>query len=156
MRLFLAVRWVINGRTETGKAYLEEYRAIVKESGMTVDIEPEVPRLFWSKCGQMITAVFRDVKCLYLALRHPDTPWYAKMVLFLPVAYVCSPIQLIPSFIPVIGQLDDLFVLWIANKLLERLVSKDTLRECREAAAGGLKINPASMNSWQVDQPGEV
>lgn len=68
-----------------------------------------------------------------MVLRHPDTPWYVRMVLFFPVAYICSPIQLIPSFIPFIGQLDDLFVIWIVNRILERLVSEDILRKCREA-----------------------
>jgi uncharacterized membrane protein YkvA (DUF1232 family) len=90
-------------------------------------------RSMWSRCGQAITATMRDIKCLYLVLRHPDTPWYVRMVLFFPVAYICSPIQLIPNFIPFIGQLDDLFVIWVANRLAEHLVSEDIRRECREA-----------------------
>lgn len=123
---------------------------------MTVEIEPKVPGMFWSKCGQTMTGAFRDVKCLYLALRHPDTPWYVKMVLLFPIVYVCSPIQLIPSFIPFIGQLDDLFVLWIANRLLECLVSKEILGECRKTAAGRPEVDPAPISSWGIDQPGEV
>jgi uncharacterized membrane protein YkvA (DUF1232 family) len=35
------------------------------------------------------------------------------------VAYIFSPIQLVPTFIPVIGQLDDLFVLWLGRKSCE-------------------------------------
>jgi uncharacterized membrane protein YkvA (DUF1232 family) len=109
----------------------------------TPQISPETRSIFWLRCRQMITATVRDVKCLYLVLRHPDTPWHARLVLFFPVAYICSPIQLIPSFIPVIGQLDDLFMIWIANRILERLVSEDIRRECREAA-GWPEFTPAN------------
>ena len=100
---------------------------------MTPVIGPQAPDMFWSRCGRAITAIISDVKCLYLVLRHPDTPWYARIVLFLPIAYLCSPIQIIPSFIPVIGQLDDLLVIWIANRLVKHLVREDIRRECRDA-----------------------
>jgi uncharacterized membrane protein YkvA (DUF1232 family) len=88
----------------------------------------------WSRCSKTITATFRDAKFLYLILRHPDTPWHVRLVLLFPVAYGCSPIQLFPNFIPVLGQLDDLFVLWIANRLVVRLVSNKICQECREKA----------------------
>src|SRR5262249_29864119 len=67
----------------------------------------------------------RDVACvLYQArillhvLKNPVVPWYAKAVAGCAVAYVFSPVQLIPSFIPLIGQLDDLLVLFVGVKLL--------------------------------------
>lgn len=112
------------------------------EEVMTPEIGPKVPILSWSRCGHAITATIRDVKCLCEVLRHPDTPWYARMVLFLPVAYICSPIQILPNFIPVVGQLDDFFMIWLANRLLKRLVSEDIRRECREAVEQP-KFNPA-------------
>ena len=93
----------------------------------------EAPSM-WSRCGETISATFRDVKCLCLILKHPDTPWHVRIVLSIPVAYVCSPIQILPNFIPVLGQLDDLFVLWIANRLVLRLVSEKIRGECREKA----------------------
>jgi uncharacterized membrane protein YkvA (DUF1232 family) len=76
-----------------------------------------------------------DIAFLYRLLRHPDTRWYAKGMLCLPVMYLCSPIQLIPSFIPVIGQLDDVFVIWIAKKLAVKFVDVKTHRECIDGAA---------------------
>ncbi len=45
-----------------------------------------------------------------------------------------SPIQLIPSYIPVIGFLDDFLVLFVAAKLLQRLIPPEVLAECRELA----------------------
>jgi hypothetical protein len=52
----------------------------------------------------------RDTYTLYLAARHPRTPWYAKMLAAAVVAYALSPFDLIPDFIPVIGYLDDLII----------------------------------------------
>lgn len=44
---------------------------------------------------------------LYLAARDPRTPFFAKVIAWVIVAYALSPIDLIPDFIPVIGYLDD-------------------------------------------------
>jgi uncharacterized membrane protein YkvA (DUF1232 family) len=48
---------------------------------------------------------------LALAVCDPRTPWYAKLLVAGIVAYACSPIDLIPDFIPVLGYLDDLVLL---------------------------------------------
>jgi uncharacterized membrane protein YkvA (DUF1232 family) len=111
-----------------------------------------VRKAIWSKCTKSITATFRDVKCLCLILKHPDTPWRVRIVLFFPVAYVCSPIQLFPNFIPVLGQLDDLFMIWAANQLMLRLVSENIRRECRETV-GRPRMNAADVlaaNFWPI------
>lgn len=39
------------------------------------------------------------------------SPWWVKAVVALGVLYLLSPIDLIPDFIPVLGQLDDLVLL---------------------------------------------
>jgi len=75
-----------------------------------------------------------DLVFIYQLLRHPKTPWYAKGLFFLPMMYLCSPIQLIPGIIPVIGQMDDVFVIWIAKKFARKLVDANTRRECQDAA----------------------
>jgi uncharacterized membrane protein YkvA (DUF1232 family) len=82
-----------------------------------------------------VKAVLLDIRCLYFVFRHPQTRWYVRAMLFLPLAYLCSPIQLIPNFIPVLGQMDDLFVIWLANKLVRRVVDPEILAECRAKAA---------------------
>ena len=52
-----------------------------------------------------------DVISMYYAVRHPGTPWYARVFVILVVAYAISPIDLIPDFIPVFGYLDDLLLI---------------------------------------------
>lgn len=43
--------------------------------------------------------------------RDPKTPGVVKGVMPVVLVYLASPIDLIPDFIPVLGQLDDLLVL---------------------------------------------
>ena len=68
---------------------------------------------------------------LYLASRHPDTPWYAKLLVAAVVAYAFSPIDLIPDFIPVLGYLDDLVLVPMGIALAIKLVPSHVLEECR-------------------------
>lgn len=82
-----------------------------------------------------------DTLALYLAARHPRTPWYAKLLVAGIVAYALSPIDLIPDFIPVLGYLDDLILLPLGIALAIRLVPDDVLAECRSRAAERLAEN---------------
>jgi uncharacterized membrane protein YkvA (DUF1232 family) len=52
----------------------------------------------------------REIFVLYFAMRDSRTPIYAKIIAFLAIAYLLSPIDLIPDFIPVVGYLDDIIV----------------------------------------------
>lgn len=87
----------------------------------------------------------REALILYLAARHPSTPLYAKIFVTCVVAYLFSPIDLIPDFIPVIGYLDDMILvplgLWISTKIIPAYV----LAECRlKADAMGDKFQKVS------------
>jgi uncharacterized membrane protein YkvA (DUF1232 family) len=48
--------------------------------------------------------------------------------------YLLSPVQLIPSFIPLIGFLDDFLILFLGAKLIRKLTPPDVLAECGELA----------------------
>jgi uncharacterized membrane protein YkvA (DUF1232 family) len=76
----------------------------------------------------------REVYTLYLCSRHPDTPFYAKLLALIIVSYALSPIDLIPDFIPVVGYLDDLVLIPAGIALLLRMIPKDVLEECRQKA----------------------
>lgn len=52
--------------------------------------------------------IFRkEVLVLYFALRHPATPLLPKVLVLLTLAYLISPFDAIPDFIPFVGYLDD-------------------------------------------------
>lgn len=72
---------------------------------------------------------------LYLAARHPGTPWLAKVLAAAVAAYALSPIDLIPDFIPVLGYLDDLVLVPAGIALAVRLIPAGVLAECRAQAA---------------------
>ena len=76
-----------------------------------------------------------EVHALYLAARHPETPWYAKLYLFAILAYALSPIDLIPDFIPVIGFLDEIILLPFAIALAVKLIPASVMQECRTRAS---------------------
>ena len=59
---------------------------------------------------------------IWRILRHHDAPWAARLVAGCSMAYLVSPIQLIPTFIPVVGQIDDLLVLYVGMKLVRKLM----------------------------------
>jgi uncharacterized membrane protein YkvA (DUF1232 family) len=53
-------------------------------------------------------------------LTDPRVDWWRKVVLVLVIAYVASPIDLVPDFIPIAGQLDDAILIVIAIRVLLR------------------------------------
>ncbi len=76
----------------------------------------------------------KEALVLYFAFRHPRVRWYARLVAAFTVVYLLSPVQLIPSWIPVIGFLDDFLVLYLGVKLLRKMIPREVLAECRQRA----------------------
>ena len=80
--------------------------------------------------------------CLVLLkrlLRDPRVPRARKTVLALLVAYLVLPIDLVPDFIPVAGQLDDLLVASLALRLVLR-ARPELLREHWPAPQRSLEL----------------
>lgn len=75
-----------------------------------------------------------EAHALYLAYRDPRVPWYAKILVACLVAYIFSPIDLIPDFIPVLGYLDDLILVPLGIALVMKMVPQGVMEECREKA----------------------
>jgi uncharacterized membrane protein YkvA (DUF1232 family) len=76
----------------------------------------------------------KEAHVFYFVFKHPRTRWYARLLAVCTAGYLFSPIQLIPSFIPVIGLLDDVAVLFLGAKLLKKITPPDVLAECRQLA----------------------
>ncbi len=75
-----------------------------------------------------------DIPAIYIALKDNSTPFFAKIVAAVTIAYALSPIDLIPDFIPVLGYLDDLIILPTLAALTIKLIPKEKLDECRKRA----------------------
>ena len=91
-----------------------------------------------------IQALKADLHALAWVARHAQTPWYARLWLFIVLAYALSPLDLIPDFIPVLGYIDDLVLVPLGIYLALRLVPPDLLQTCREQAA----MYPAPAREW--------
>jgi len=78
--------------------------------------------------------IHKEAYVFYFVFKHPRVRWYARMIAACTAGYLLSPIQLIPSFIPVIGFLDDLVALFLGVALLNKVIPPDVLNECRQLA----------------------
>ncbi len=81
-----------------------------------------------------VKGIKRDVVALYFAARDPRVPWYAKAVAAAVAAYALSPIDLIPDFIPVLGYIDEVFILPLGIMLAVKLIPPAIMAEHRAAA----------------------
>lgn len=75
-----------------------------------------------------------ELTAILYAMKHPETPWYAKAMAAVVVGYAFSPIDLIPDFIPVLGYLDDALLLPLGIALTLKLLPKHVIDQCREEA----------------------
>ena len=98
----------------------------------------------WAERARRLKA---ELFALYLAARHPQTPWYAKLVVAGFVAYAVTPVDLFPDALPVLGIVDDLIFVPIAVALAVRFVPAAVLAECRTRAHERIAARPKRM-SW--------
>lgn len=83
---------------------------------------------------QKADALKKETFALYYAARDPRTPLAAKILAGMIVAYVVSPIDLIPDFIPIIGFLDDLILVPLGIVICLRMIPPEVMAEARIAA----------------------
>jgi uncharacterized membrane protein YkvA (DUF1232 family) len=85
----------------------------------------------WKRRARQLSA---QTYALYLAYRHPKTPWYAKVFAALIVGYVFSPIDPIPDFIPVVGLIDEMVVVPMGVLIAAKMIPRQAMEECQEKA----------------------
>lgn len=78
-----------------------------------------------------------EIYILYYASRDPRVSWLTKLFIALLVAYILSPVDLIPDFIPVLGYLDDLIIVPVGITIALRMIPEPVVTEAK-AKAGHL------------------
>ena len=74
----------------------------------------------------------REIAFYRLVVRDSRTPRIAKIILGLAILYIFFPFDLIPDWLPVIGQVDDLIIVPVLVIVAMRLIPDEVKRECRK------------------------
>ena len=72
----------------------------------------------WKRLTVLWNVVRGDARLLWFAVRHPAAPAWLKVGAALVVAYLISPIDLLPDAIPFVGLLDDIVLVPLAIRWL--------------------------------------
>ncbi|MCE7733695.1 MAG: DUF1232 domain-containing protein [Candidatus Heimdallarchaeota archaeon] len=68
---------------------------------------------------------------MFELFKHPELPRMAKILIISLLGYVFIPIDLIPDFVPFIGDLDDFIVIIIFYKLVKRITPLELIEGVR-------------------------
>lgn len=87
-----------------------------------------------NRLKEKILSLKSEAYVLYLASKDKRVPWYAKALSAVVIAYLLSPIDLIPDFIPIIGYLDDIMIVPAGIALAIRWIPAEALEEFKQKA----------------------
>jgi len=91
----------------------------------------------FGKLKSFALRVKREIQVYYLVLKDSRTPKPAKVVLWLAVGYAFLPFDIIPDFIPVLGQLDDIIIVPGLIFVALMMVPKEIVEDRRKQIEGG-------------------
>jgi uncharacterized membrane protein YkvA (DUF1232 family) len=75
----------------------------------------------WLSRPAVLRTLFSHVRLAVRLIREPGVPLVAKALPLLTAFYVISPLDLVPDFVPVLGQLDDLGIILIGLEAFLRV-----------------------------------
>jgi uncharacterized membrane protein YkvA (DUF1232 family) len=93
----------------------------------------------FEKMKQAYELLRHNIRVYTLAMKDPRTPRLARWLLWAAIAYLLSPIDIIPDFIPVIGHLDDVIIVPALFILARRMIPEEVLADSRMAAEAARK-----------------
>ncbi len=103
---------------------------------------PEETNVFIS----WIRELFRQARLAWRLFLDSRVPWPVKLIPPAILAYLLSPIDILPDLGLGLGQLDDLAVLLLGIKLFIELCPADVVRE-------HLKALGAKIEEWSAEEP---
>lgn len=113
---------------------------------------------FWEKLKGGAAYAGREViekaLTLYLTAQRPETPLWAKMVIYSALAYFVLPTDLIPDFVPLTGYADDLGTLAAALGTVAMSITPEIKQTAKQQVNQWLG-NPAAAGDRDVPQAGD-
>ena len=83
------------------------------------------------KLKQIATKLKAEFEFYRRLQKHPQTPILARLLLWLAIGYLLMPFDLIPDFLPIIGQLDELVIIPLLLYLALKLTPPDIIAACK-------------------------
>jgi len=87
----------------------------------------------WS--NSQISWARSELRVCRLLLKDERTPRAAKWMLGIAIAYLATPFDIIPDFIPVLGHLDDAVIVPSLVFVAFKLIPDSVIADCRARAA---------------------
>lgn len=85
--------------------------------------------------NKFIDRAKREIAYYRALMAHPETPGLARWLMGGALAYLLSPVDLIPDWIPVLGYLDDLLIVPGLIYAALAIIPPSVKKECREKTA---------------------
>ena len=95
-----------------------------------------------------------NIFLLYRGLGDPRIPFHVKILAFLIVAYIISPIDIIPDFIPILGLLDEVILVPIFLSYTVRLIPIEIRQEYEQQETG--EIEDKQIEDKRLSRVGSV
>ena len=95
-----------------------------------------------------------SVFLLYRGLGDPRIPLHVKVLAFFIVAYIISPIDIIPDFIPILGLLDEVILVPIFLSFTVRLIPIEIRHEYEQQETG--EIEDKQIEDKRLSRVGSV
>ena len=95
-----------------------------------------------------------NIFLLYRGLGDPRMPFHVKILAFLIVAYIISPIDIIPDFIPILGLLDEVILVPIFLSYTVRLIPIEIRHEYEQQETG--EIEDKQIEDKRLSRVGSV
>jgi uncharacterized membrane protein YkvA (DUF1232 family) len=105
----------------------------------------------WLSRPSMLRTLVSHVRVSLRLLREPRVPVFFKLIPVLAGIYVVSPLDFIPDVLPIIGQLDDIGIVFIALETFLRFSPADAVDFHRSAVAEGRRFSPMPSGGDVID-----
>ncbi len=89
---------------------------------------------------QALSRYIEDATVVIRALRHPDATWQTRMMVLGTIAYVLSPIDVLPEAIPLLGMLDDVAIIPLGINLALKMLPETVEEEIRADVPDGRQV----------------
>ncbi len=106
---------------ERSKITREDIKDLINKENKVIDrVKKYGPLVDYLEDVKTFYALIKD----YINGEYTDVPWWTIAAIGAALAYIINPFDVIPDFIPVIGQIDDAAVLVLCLKMVKKDIEK--------------------------------